>query len=80
MTGNGVAPAIEVTPPALGFGELRLAQTRDQSFIIRNTGSAPLRVTSIASNNPQFRPIQLLEKPVEHRTQSPTQHSARIKR
>lgn len=62
MTGTGAAPMIEVTPPSLAFGDLRLAQTRDLSFTIRNTGSAPLKISSLASNNPQFRPIQFLEK------------------
>ena len=63
LTGTGVAPVIEVTPPALSFGDLRVAQTRDLSFTIRNTGAAPLTVTSISSSNPVFGPTQMLEKP-----------------
>ncbi len=63
MTGNGLAPAIEVTPPSLSFGELRLAQSRDLSFLIRNTGTAPLIVSTISISNPRFAVTRFVEKP-----------------
>jgi hypothetical protein len=52
MTGTGLAPVIEVTPTSLNFGELRLAQTKDLTFTIRNTGQATLKVNAITSSNP----------------------------
>jgi len=63
MTGTGLAPAIDVSPAGLGFGQVRLAQTKDLVVTIRNTGAAMLKVSSITSNNPQFSVTQLVEKP-----------------
>lgn len=63
LTGTGVAPAIEVIPPSLDFGQVRLAQTKDLVLTIRNTGAAPLNISSITSNNPQFSVTQFVERP-----------------
>ncbi|MEP7339380.1 MAG: choice-of-anchor D domain-containing protein, partial [Acidobacteriota bacterium] len=63
MTGTGLAPAIDVSPAGLGFGQVRLAQTKDLVVTIRNTGSATLKVSSIISSNLQFSVTQLIERP-----------------
>jgi hypothetical protein len=63
MTGTGLAPAIDVSPAGLSFGQVRLAQTKDLVVTIRNTGAATLKVSSITSSNPQFSVTQFVEKP-----------------
>jgi hypothetical protein len=63
MTGTGLAPAIDVSPAALGFGQVPLAQTKDLTLTIRNTGAAALKVNSITSSNEQFSVTQFVEKP-----------------
>jgi hypothetical protein len=63
LTGTAVAPTIEINPPSLNFGDLRLAQTRDLIFTIRNTGGGPLRITSIGSSNGQFNAVSFIAKP-----------------
>lgn len=63
MTGTGLAPAIDVSPAGLNFGQVRLAETKDLVLTIRNTGAAPLRISSITSSNPQFSVTQFIERP-----------------
>ena len=63
ITGTGLAPAIEVSPASLSFGQVRLAQTKDLAVTIRNTGGATLKVSAITSSNPLFSVTQFVEKP-----------------
>lgn len=63
LTGTGLAPVIEVAPPSLAFAELALAESKDLSFTIRNTGTATLKINSIESSNPRFNAIRFIEKP-----------------
>jgi hypothetical protein len=63
MTGTGLAPVIDVSPPTLGFGDVKLAQAKDLVLTIRNTGTATLKVSSVTSSNPQFSVTQFTERP-----------------
>lgn len=63
MTGTGLTPVIDVSPVPLAFGDVKLAQAKDLVLTLRNTGTAALKVTSIASSNAQFAPTRFLEKP-----------------
>jgi hypothetical protein len=47
-------PEIEVTPASLDFGRVMVGQSADRAFTVRNTGAAPLPVSSVSSNNPAF--------------------------
>ncbi|MEK7407883.1 MAG: choice-of-anchor D domain-containing protein [Acidobacteriota bacterium] len=48
------APSISLDS-ALAFGNVTVGQSRDLSLAVRNTGTATLGVTSIASSNAQFQ-------------------------
>ncbi len=48
------APAIDVAPTALNFGNITVNASLDLSLTIRNTGSAPLTVSALTSNNLRF--------------------------
>ncbi|WP_263416512.1 choice-of-anchor D domain-containing protein [Terriglobus albidus] len=50
MTGIGTAPGIQVSPAALGFGsEVVSTPSTGQTLTIRNTGTAPLVISNIAT-------------------------------
>jgi uncharacterized protein (TIGR03437 family) len=55
IIGSG-APAIEITPASLNFGDLVLGTVRGLTLACRNTGGAPLAVYEIRSSNPHFAP------------------------
>ena len=48
------APAIDVAPTALNFGNVPVNASLDLSLTIRNTGSAALTVNALNSSNPRF--------------------------
>ncbi len=48
------APAIDVAPTALNFGNITVNASLDQSLTIRNTGAAALTVSALTSSNPRF--------------------------
>jgi hypothetical protein len=55
LQGVGVAvPDIDVAPTSLDFGSVTIGQSTDRMLTVRNTGGAPLMVTSITSNNARF--------------------------
>jgi len=47
------APRIEA-PPALSFGYVNAGATSEQTLMARNTGDAPVNITSLTSDDPQF--------------------------
>ncbi|MGH9939049.1 MAG: choice-of-anchor D domain-containing protein, partial [Blastocatellia bacterium] len=54
VVNNAVAaPRIEALP-ALSFGYAALGFTSEQALRVRNTGDAPLNITSMTANDPQF--------------------------
>jgi hypothetical protein len=50
LSGTGVAPMLEVTPPSLAFGDVSQGGSRLLMATLRNTGSAALSVTAISLN------------------------------
>jgi hypothetical protein len=54
VKGIGLAPRAELTPSSVDFGEVSTGQTRNQVAVLRNIGSAPLRVTALSVNNARF--------------------------
>jgi hypothetical protein len=50
----GFSPRIELVPTSLDWGNVNVNATRDLTLQIRNTGQAPLTVSSISSTNPRF--------------------------
>jgi len=49
-----LAPKIEVSPARLDFGRVLIGQRAEQSFVIRNAGTASLTVTRITVSDPPF--------------------------
>ncbi|MBI4877428.1 MAG: choice-of-anchor D domain-containing protein [Acidobacteria bacterium] len=60
LTGRGQspapqpAPAIQVSPASLAFGEVTVGQSRDLLLAVRNTGNATLAVSRVSSDNAAF--------------------------
>jgi hypothetical protein len=54
MTGTGLAPVIEVAPPSLNFGNVGVGESLSLRLTVRNTGNAPLNISSITSSDSQF--------------------------
>lgn len=52
--GAATAPSIDVTPAALEFGSVAVLQSRDLVLTVRNTGTAPLTVSTATSSNIRF--------------------------
>lgn len=52
--GAAAAPAIDVTPAALEFGSVAVLQAKDLVLTVRNTGTAPLTVSTATSSNIRF--------------------------
>lgn len=48
LAGRGVAPALDVNPTVLDFGNVIAGGSQARSFLVTNTGSAPLQVTGVA--------------------------------
>ena len=49
-------PEMELSFFAMDFGDVPVGQTLDLHFHIKNTGTAPLQITSVTSSNPVFVP------------------------
>jgi phospholipase C len=55
LSGNGVVPAVLLSPSSLNFGNQTVGTTSSpQSVTLTNTGVGPLNITSISSTNPDF--------------------------
>ena len=55
LTGTGIAPAVQLSGSSIHFGTLTVGDSSAaQTITATNTGSAPLSVASIGSNNPEF--------------------------
>lgn len=54
LTGTGLAPALDVAPQSLNFGNVATGESLSLKLTLRNTGNAPLNISSITSNDPQF--------------------------
>lgn len=57
LSGVGAAttpPSIDVTPAFLDFGGVNPGLVSDLTLTVRNTGGAPLNVSSIATTNPRY--------------------------
>lgn len=50
LSGNGVASALTVEPPALAFGNLRQGQTTNLHVTLGNSGTADCRVSGLAKS------------------------------
>jgi uncharacterized protein YjdB len=48
LKGGGIAPALDVNPISLDFGNVLVSGSQGRSFAVNNTGSAPLEVTGVA--------------------------------
>lgn len=48
------APRIQGQPRRLDFGSVRLRSSERQKLTVSNTGNAPLNLTAVASDDPQF--------------------------
>lgn len=53
-SGNGIAPEFTATPPFLLFGDVPVGEQRSKDVRVSNTGNAPLRILSAASDNGAF--------------------------
>ncbi len=52
--GNPPAPSLDLSPTSLDFGNVSAGATKDLTLTLRNTGTAPLTVTSVSSSNARF--------------------------
>ena len=50
----GGAPAMEITPLSLAFGDTAVGETRELPLTFRNSGTGPLLIQSITPTLPQF--------------------------
>ena len=48
------APAIDITPATLDFGDVEKGKTKDSTFTVSNSGGGSLNVTSLAIDNARF--------------------------
>jgi len=54
--GTGTSPVFGVAPAALAYGDVALGSPSVRTFTVTNTGTAPLNVSSVASDDGQFTP------------------------
>ncbi|MEO8701343.1 MAG: choice-of-anchor D domain-containing protein, partial [Kofleriaceae bacterium] len=58
LAGTGESPALAVTP-AIAFGDVRVGTTKALALAIKNTGTGPLSITSIALAGPDAAQLSL---------------------
>jgi pimeloyl-ACP methyl ester carboxylesterase len=54
VSGFGLMPELTYEPATLNFGPVSVGESRDLSFLVRNTGTIPLTVTGMNTNNRNF--------------------------
>ncbi|MFC1526478.1 beta strand repeat-containing protein [Candidatus Latescibacterota bacterium] len=56
MSGTGTDPGFDAAPPALSFGNVAVGSFSVLALTITNTGSSPLNVTNVTSDDGQYVP------------------------
>ncbi len=72
LSGNGVISLLDVQPPRIDFGLVRLGRSKEASFTARNTSKRPLLVTGLAIPAGDYS-VQLAGNPAFPLTLAPGQ-------
>lgn len=48
LTGNGIAPAIVLSPPSFDYGNVALGVTVPETFVVLNSGTGPATISSVS--------------------------------
>lgn len=54
VSGTGIISTFTIIPSQLNFGNVRVGESKPDSFVIANSGNTVLTISSAVSNNPQF--------------------------
>ena len=54
LSGTGIEPLIDASPPSVSFGDQRVATTGARSIVVSNPGTATLTISSITSSSGVF--------------------------